>query len=699
LLVLRKILLCRFLYFILIVLAFFHIFFATTNNQVNQFFSKNTSSITGIIESISVNGSKVIIYVKATEKVLVTYYLKTKEEKQLLQKYFMLGDKIQVTGTIQNPTSTKNFYSFSYQNYLAYQNIYHIFKAETIKKIKSNQQVIYFLRQKIRTHISTLGKSANYVYTFFLGDTSLVDPKVKLSFQKIGISHLFALSGTQVSFLAIMLKKLLKKFKLSDKKEFIFTLIILFIYYLLIDSCAAVDRAIIFFLIFGINKIFNFYISPFSLILLSISIMIFINPYYIFDIGFQYSTIISSGLLLYSSKLKSKYKVMELLKISWVSFLLSLPISLYHFSYINIFSIFYNLFYVPFINIFIFPISMLTVLLPFLKDLLFISTVFLETSVTFLSRLSFGIIIFKRIDIYWYFIYYLFILSFLYTRYSKVMFLFLFSSLMFHFFLPKLFTVDRFYMLDVGQGDCFLFVSNHQVMLVDTGGKMKYDQEDWQQGVDSLGGGHYIMQFIYHLGFSNISKIILTHGDADHALESLTLLENIGIDEIYFNHNGINTLEYQIIEAATLKGVSVKQVDNDEIFTFGNFTFQVLSRDLTDENDSSVILLGSIKDKKILLMGDASIKSEQQLLKYYDLPTVDILKVGHHGSKTSSSDRFLNVIRPKYALISAGVHNKFNHPHQVIMKRLKKYHTKIYQSAIEGMVCFDFKQFKISTYS
>jgi len=207
------------------------------------------------------------------------------------------------------------------------------------------------------------------------------------------------------------------------------------------------------------------------------------------------------------------------------------------------------------------------------------------------------------------------------------------------------------------------------------------------------------MQFIYQLGFSNISKIVLTHGDADHAKEALTLLEYMNVDMVYFNHNEINSLEYQIANVATNKNVTLKKVEQNEVFTFGNFTFQVLSKDLIDENDSSIILLGSIKDKKILLMGDASIKSEQELLKYYNLPSIDILKVGHHGSKTSSSDKFLNKINPKYALISAGVNNMFHHPHQVVIHRLKKLHVKIYQTAVDGMVCFDFKHFKITTYS
>ena len=97
-------------------------------------------------------------------------------------------------------------------------------------------------------------------------------------------------------------------------------------------------------------------------------------------------------------------------------------------------------------------------------------------------------------------------------------------------------------------------------------------------------------------------------------------------------------------------------------------------------------------------MGDASIKSEEYILDNYNLENITILKVGHHGSRTSSSEEFIRTINPTYALISAGVNNKFNHPNVEVVERLEENGSIIFNTEINGMVMFDFTNNKIKTY-
>ena len=151
-------------------------------------------------------------------------------------------------------------------------------------------------------------------------------------------------------------------------------------------------------------------------------------------------------------------------------------------------------------------------------------------------------------------------------------------------------------------------------------------------------------------------------------------MQEIKVDKVYFNSNALNNLEQKISHYAREK----YKLKENETLRLGNYKFISIGKKDSDENTGSTVLLGAIKDITLLFMGDASIKSEKYLLENYDLPQVTILKVGHHGSRTSTSQEFIDKINPQYALISAGIDNKFNHPHREIVKRLENNNTIIY---------------------
>ena len=158
------------------------------------------------------------------------------------------------------------------------------------------------------------------------------------------------------------------------------------------------------------------------------------------------------------------------------------------------------------------------------------------------------------------------------------------------------------------------------------------------------------------------------------------------MDRIYINEGEINSLEQKIIK----KHKKVQRLKQNDYLKVGDFKILSLNSDLKKENDSSIILYIEINDKKLLLMGDASIQSEDYILSHYKIKDIDILKCGHHGSKTSSSYSFLKEVNPKIALISAGVDNQFHHPHQEVINRLKKLKIKIYNTQELGNVKIGF---------
>ena len=685
---LRKVLLFKSIYITLFIISLIYLVIYINIDFTSKFEGSETE-VEGVIESIEYQGNKMTLTLKTKEKLIATYYFDTEEELHKTKKDLSLGDTLTLKGELTNPISSKNFYGFSYPTYLKYQKIFYIMKVSDYSIKNKNSNILYSIRNAVRSSISN-DKVGSYIKVFFLGDDTSFDTTLEEDFRSLGISHLFALSGTQISFLISIFTLRKKSFNF---KNLLFVFCILFSYYLIIEDCAAIDRALIFSLVFSINNTFNFNIRPLFLILLSLSILFFINPYYIFDVGFQYSTIISCTLILYMNNKKSKGKIIDLLEVSWVSFLVSLPISLYHFSYTNPLSIIYNLFYVPFINVIIFPLSIVCFFIPYLSFILEFFINIFESSVAFLSHLNIGYITLARFNIVYYLLYYVLIFSYLFVKKKIYLFLILLMVVV-HYSYPKLFPKDALYMIDVGQGDSFLITSNNKSMLIDTGGVMNYYQEEWMQ-YEKTSSGVYLVNFLKTLGITKLDYLVLTHGDYDHAGETLTIMDEIDVGTVFFNGNELNTLEKKIWKSSS----NHYKLTEGDSFSLGNFNFLVISNTYPDENDGSLVLYSTVYNKKLLFMGDASIKSEEYILDNYELDDITILKVGHHGSRTSSSENFIDKVNPTYSLISAGVDNKFNHPHKEVIERLEENGSIIFNTQADGMVMFDFTNNKIKTYT
>ena len=685
---LRKVLLFKSIYITLFIISLIYLVIYINIDFTSKFEGSETE-VEGVIESIEYQGNKMTLTLKTKEKLIATYYFDTEEELNKTKKELSLGDTLTLEGELKSPISSQNFYGFSYPTYLKYQKIFYIMKVSDYSIKNKNSNILYSIRNAVRSSISN-DKVGSYIKVFFLGDDTSFDTTLEEDFRSLGISHLFALSGTQISFLISIFTLRKKSFNF---KNLLFVFCILFSYYLIIEDCAAIDRALIFSLVFSINNTFNFNIRPLFLILLSLSILFFINPYYIFDVGFQYSTIISCTLILYMNNKKSKGKIIDLLEVSWVSFLVSLPISLYHFSYTNPLSIIYNLFYVPFINVIIFPLSIVCFFIPYLSFILEFFINIFESSVAFLSHLNIGYITLARFNIVYYLLYYVLIFSYLFVKKKIYLFLILLMVVV-HYSYPKLFPKDALYMIDVGQGDSFLITSNNKSMLIDTGGVMNYYQEEWMQ-YEKTSSGVYLVNFLKTLGITKLDYLVLTHGDYDHAGETLTIMDEIDVGTVFFNGNELNTLEKKIWKSSS----NHYKLTEGDSFSLGNFNFLVISNTYPDENDGSLVLYSTVYNKKLLFMGDASIKSEEYILDNYELDDITILKVGHHGSRTSSSENFIDKVNPTYSLISAGVDNKFNHPHKEVIERLEENGSIIFNTQADGMVMFDFTNNKIKTYT
>ena len=187
-------------------------------------------------------------------------------------------------------------------------------------------------------------------------------------------------------------------------------------------------------------------------------------------------------------------------------------------------------------------------------------------------------------------------------------------------------------------------------------------------------------------------KRMLPHGDSDHMGESLTLVNNFKVDKVIFNCGTYNYLEKELIEDLAKK--KIKYYSCIEKIKIDNNKLYFLQTKLYDnENDNSNVIYTDLNGYKFMLMGDASITTEKEILDKYNLPVIDVLKVGHHGSKTSSSKEFINDINPKYSIISVGKNNRYGHPNKEVLDNLKK--SKIYRTDEDGSIMFKIKNNKL----
>lgn len=646
--------------------------------------------------NIEVSGGMLSLEIMGKEKLIGSYFFLTEEEKDSFLVSYSLGDTIYFEGNLVLPSKNSVFNLFNYKEYLERKEIYYLVEIIMIQKIDSSKNLLYQLKNKINHHISKY-QSSSYLQAFLLGDMSKIDDDILATYQKNGVSHLLAISGMHVSFLSGMLLLLFKKIRFSTLIQYLSVILFLLFYMILSGNTPSISRAVILFSLISINKVFDLKISTLQLLLITFCLLVINNPNILFDVGFEYSFLISFYLILFQKKLNQDSYLKGLFQISFFSFLVSLPISILYFYQVNLFSIFLNLVFVPLVSFIIFPLSFLTFLLPFLDSVFSFLTQFMETlSLFFSNHLSF-LLIFRKPHLVWIFFYYFFLLLFRYD-YKKIGSLGIILLLSYQYFYLFLFPQTFFIMIDVGQGDSLLIHSNNHTLLVDTGGKIEYKREKWQIRKTKTIAEKTLIPLLKSYGIRKLDYLILTHGDTDHMKEANNLVRDFSVSQVIFNPDSYNDLELSLIKL--LERRKIKYYQNVKRVGLGNLQLSFLNTKLYDnENDNSNVLYFSYFNFQFLLMGDASKKRESDILVNYNLQNIDFLKVGHHGSNTSSSKEFISKISPKYSLISVGKDNRYGHPKDSVLDILKD--TKIYRTDINGSIEIQLKKnkYKIRTCS
>lgn len=240
----------------------------------------------------------------------------------------------------------------------------------------------------------------------------------------------------------------------------------------------------------------------------------------------------------------------------------------------------------------------------------------------------------------------------------------------------------EFHFIDVGQGDAVLIRVDKKFILIDTGDRADEDREK-------------LVNYLTKMNVTTIDYFVATHPDSDHIGSAAYVVENYDIKNVIMSpkthtsktyENFITALEERpqinVINAQNMLGecINVEELELKILGPIGEYNSD-------DNNNPSVVIMARWGNTKVLLTGDAEKEAEERLrVEYKTELDCDILKVGHHGSSSSTENAFLKFVKPEYAVISCGVDNKYNHPHKVTIDNLTYNKTQIYRTDLQGTV-------------
>lgn len=567
--------------------------------------------------------------------------VKTDETKVKVYGNFIgyhLDDELEMEVEYFEINEPTNDNAFNYKNYLYSQGITNNASIKRLLDVNTKETLF----QKLQERISSNDLIDSYASMFVLGIKDEVIEDYYQQLTDLSVVHLFALSGLHIHLLKDMLKKVLRFF-MPDKYIDYFGIVLIGIYIYLIPFNISFVRA---YLVMVLAVLFKRYLNKLDCLSIVTIIMLWTNPYIIFSLSFIFSYFIYFVILLIN---KNKY-------FNLLVYFGSLPIILMIQYRINILSLLLGIVLVPLVSLLYQIIWLYMIFGDVVRGLVMVIIYFLNNIITFCNDFS-VFLNFSKPSLFfilvYYFIYFKIILKINIKRNVTREVLLLFSLLLMFYLKPYYCIEEKVVMIDVGQGDCFLIQQpfNQGNILIDTGGLRNKD-------LASL----TLVPYLRSQGIFELDYVFISHDDFDHcgAYESLS-------NQIEIKHT---VKKYQ------------------EKMKIGNIEIEMLKSDVSsnDNNDTSLVIKATINDLVYLFIGDASNLVEKDLIKKYPDLKVDVLKVSHHGSTTGTCSEFLEVVRPKIALISCGKDNRYGHPSDAVLRRLEDYDIKIYRSDLMGMV-------------
>lgn len=648
------------------------------------------------------------------EKIIVYHFFNESVVHLNDLSHIKFGASCHLGGTVEIPEQSRNPGQFDYQKYLLSQGISYQLILESIDELQCEGSkllnVVYSLRNNLIHYVSNLlsEQTSSWLNALVLGDDSMLDDQTIDLFQRWSLSHILAISGLHVGLITVLVYFLLIKLNLVTRETAQWIVIVFLpIYAFIAGGAPSVWRASLMglvFLLLGKLQIKYSVTDVLSIIFIG---LIIVDKHIVNNIGFQFSFLVTFGLILSRKWLfQIESSFWQVLKISFVAQMMIVPLQIIYFSTFQPLSILLNSIVVPYFSLFVIPAMFL---------LLLCSPIF-PIFATLFDHIfgyvqSIMIQLLNLIDHYFYFpwiigdlpliaiiIYYcLFFFVMKCLEKSELKRAFQFSLcivLLFYLVVlrPYFSPIGTVTMLDVGQGDAYVIELPYRkgVFLVDAGATFSFtDFNPSPKNFDQI-----IKPYLYSRGIGKIDAIFISHEDLDHNGSVPLIIEHMKVKKVVISEfYKFNEREKEVI---LKNNVHVRRVLHEEAISIGGHDFDILAPqyDHNDANENSLVIKTNIGGKSWLFTGDIGKSVEKQLIQTNEQLPIDVLKVAHHGSNTSTDPHFITHINPNYALISAGIHNRYGHPTKEVISTLESNGVLILRTDQHGAVQYRFQKDK-----
>ncbi|AXF33848.1 MULTISPECIES: DNA internalization-related competence protein ComEC/Rec2 [Bacillus] len=705
----------------------FFVLYAVTDSQNVSSYRQGTYQFKAVIDTIpKIDGDRMSMVVKTPdkEKWAAAYRILSAGEKEQLL-YIEPGMSCELTGTLEEPNHATVPGAFDYNEYLYRQHIHWNYSVTSIQNCSEPENFKYKVLSLRKHTISFTNSllppdSAGIVQALTVGDRFYVEDEVLTAYQKLGVVHLLAISGLHVGILTAGLFYIMIRLGITREKASILLLLFLPLYVMLTGAAPSVLRAALMSGVYLAGSLVKWRVHSATAICLSYIVLLLFNPYHLFEAGFQLSFAVSFSLILSSSIFQQvKTSLGQLTIVSLIAQLGSLPILLYHFHQFSIISVPMNMLMVPFYTFCILPGAVAGVLLLSLSasfGRLFFS--WFDLLISWTNRLITNI---ADVDVFTIMIAHPApVLLFLFTvaiilllmaiekrSLSQLMITGgICCTVMFLLFIyPCLSSEGEVDMIDIGQGDSMFVGAPHQRgrVLIDTGGTLSYSSEPWREKQHPFSLGEKVLiPFLTAKGIKQLDALILTHADQDHIGEAETLLKHHKVKRLVIPKGFVSEpKDEKVLQTAREEGVTIEEVKRGDVLQIKDLQFHVLSPETPDpasKNNSSLVLWMETGVLSWILTGDLEKEGEQEVMDVFPNIKADVLKVGHHGSKGSTGEEFIQQLQPKTAIISAGKNNRYHHPHQKVLQLLQRHSIRVLRTDQNGTIQYRYKN-RVGTFS
>lgn len=620
------------------------------------------------------------------------------------------GDSLYIEGEFKQPEEARNYKGYNYKQYLKTKKIIGTVELEKAKILKSsNGSFIHNIQKYIKDTINgTLtDEEGNLLLAILLGDKDKLSEDIQESFKTSNLSHMLAVSGAHVSYIILGLTYVLQNSIIGKKNGKIVCIIFLLVFMAITNFTPSVTRTCIMAVLTLFSGIIYRKSDVYTNISVAALITLIFNPYSLLDLGFQLSYGGTIGIIIFIKRIqekKSNSKVINYIKqmalVSIYANIIIIPIMMYHFNTVSLTFIISNIMASPILGIivitgFLFIITSITV-----KPLTRLIAIFIKPILSILikisqicSKLPFSNILVVTPYMFNVISYYAIILYCIKSKKNnkcKIIICLLIVLILINFIIYIFPQKLRIFFIDVGQGDSTLIITpDKKTVLIDGGGSDSFDV-----------GEKVLLPYLLDRRILKVDYVLISHFDTDHCGGILTIMEKVKVKNIIISEQAEHSENYErfkkLMIHKKIRLIEVKKGDKIKIGRYSEFKILFPTSRLLSENplnNNSIVAQFNYNNFKMLFTGDIEKLAEQQILKTEKAEIrADILKVAHHGSKTSSIPEFIKAVKPKIALIGVGKNNTFGHPNQQTIKNLENIKCRIYRTDLQGEIIIKIDQ-------